>query len=89
MKRLLSVGAAALTIAFVANPAAARTPIAVRPVPAKASLAIRDKGNGFAIVTAARDTASAVRLERARLGSSTMIDARLLTIASLPRSGRP
>jgi hypothetical protein len=78
MEPLLRGSVIALTLIIVTNPAAARTPVAPRPVPAAVSLVVVDTPQGFAIVAARSDVCSRQSVPQRRIGSSTSIDAKLV-----------
>jgi hypothetical protein len=84
MERLLRGGVIVLTLMTVTNPVAARTPVAPRPVLARASLIVVDTPRGFSIVAARSDISPPTPGRQLRIGSSTSIDAKILK-----GSGRP
>lgn len=78
MKRPLLGSVMALTLMSVSNPVAARIPNASRPVPAKASLIVANTPQGFAIVELPDHRSEQQMEARRRLGSTIIIDAKLL-----------
>ncbi len=89
MRRHLTCGAIALTVALLATPATSRTAMVSRPVPEKASLTVVETSQGFAIVTSSATFPPLQQtVTRIRLGSSIHLDARLLDGSHIERSTR-
>jgi len=78
MKRHLLCGASTLMAISMANSVAAHATIAPQQLPAKASLAVVDTPQGFAIVANRNDLCGQPVPSRLPLGNSISIDAKLI-----------